>query len=281
EFHGRIDEWRLLQHTPWRCAVERRTSQQTRFRQAGQRRDGLEHLLPGVAEVAAQRNVGQRHTEPGLSACLRRRRRGLGGFFAADTGGGSTAAGPPPAGRAAASTSCGNCWACAHHWPSSRIATDSSARSSRKSNAARKRGWAIRRNTRLRWICSNRGCNDQISSMVKVKRRGIATRWHCSLTTWAEARAQASVLSWPRAIQWWARSRTSPHSNTANRKADVTDLPSAIRASVFARPCSTSERSASSPRLSARAVAGKRNFSRPHRSSMRKLFRPLPLRNIL
>ena len=76
---------------------------------------------------------------------------------------------------------------------------DAARRSTRKSNAARKRGWARNRPTRLRW--PKRDCSSQISCIGSEKRLGsaIVDAW-CKVTRSAARRCASA-----RARKSWAR----------------------------------------------------------------------------
>ncbi|MNH43747.1 hypothetical protein D3C79_1057310 [compost metagenome] len=73
----------------------------------------------------------------------------------------------------------------------------------------------------------------QISRIGRVKRFGIAMRWHCSLiSSWA-ASFIAGIGGMPRLCRRSARPGKAGQSRAANRKAGVTGLPCLMRRSVL------------------------------------------------
>src|SRR5690606_19687486 len=138
----RVGEIVLLGVAPGRRAVKARGAQQARARQRIERLQRLAQGRGGVADVAAKADRGgdrDGHHPVRPSLRRRRRRRRAGGAPA------SSSPSPP----ASVTSWARSPWASRQNATSSACSGEATSRRARKSNAARKRGCASRRPTRL------------------------------------------------------------------------------------------------------------------------------------
>src|SRR6266446_4362093 len=114
------------------------------------------------------------------------------------------------------------CWNFSHHCASSAGTSPLAALRTRKSYPARNLSCIRSAKGRRPLLCSKRGCDAQISFMIAVKRRGMA-----SLSVWMSSTASiawnsAGIGFSPRCWAFFHAASTSCHRSAANRNAGDT-----------------------------------------------------------
>jgi len=223
EFRHGIDEVRLVRHAPGRRAEVTRDAKNIDAIGRPQHRQGRGKARGHVADIAAQPHPGPPQGHAGAPAPgpprrgrRRRRRRGPASLVVPSSPTSSPSLSPVAAASKDSDNTPGAC-SCASRQNSRSAASSGAtlARSSRKSNAARKRGWAKVRNTRFFCRSAKRGCSIQISCIGSENRRGSAMRWAWWSVTRSAARCWATAGSSPCACNRANSRQYAGHSNTA------------------------------------------------------------------